>query len=222
MKKRRQLYNPIEGDLLKTVKRANDSSEFGWAAVGGGRFRVLFHLPTGFANASKLISMYAKNTGKRAKQYSDFRRLGMVKDAVDNLCAEFDCEADKLCIKTWSKQNKYTFQGTYVHPDLIYYVMFWVDSTYLLEVVRLQQEMDTYRLLSRVKRNFARAAQSMDVVSAEMRNAMNQILGMGKELEDIGADLRDFTKQTNNLIRSNQQMNQKMYDACKEITTLLL
>jgi hypothetical protein len=94
-------------------------------------FKVLIMSRNGYVNATKMCN----DEGKKFRYWLENQTS---KDYISYVQGVEDIPADLIMIKNGIGHNDY--RGTYVHPDLITHIAFWISSSFAHKVTKIMKE----------------------------------------------------------------------------------
>jgi hypothetical protein len=94
-------------------------------------FKVLIMSRNGYVNATKMCN----DEGKKFRYWLENQTS---KDYISYVQSVEDIPADLIMIKNGVGSNDY--RGTYVHPDLITHIAFWISSSFAHKVTKIMKE----------------------------------------------------------------------------------
>ena len=109
-------------------------------------YEILINDNDKYINITKLLNLINEEHRKNNKPIKEFHRLNYIEDFKEycQFLKEDLASQNSAEFKLYYKLNEVSneFKGTYIHEDLINYVLMWADKKYAIKISRILKELN--------------------------------------------------------------------------------
>lgn len=190
-------------------------------------YEILINKEDNYINITKLLNIINEEHRKTNKSIKEFRKLICnedYKEFEEELKKDLAPEnSDKLQIYYKLNEISNEFKGTYIHQDLINYVLMWADKKYAIKIGRILKELNNDNI-NKVNELVEELRNENDKLKNQIVNDKSKIIPVKTNELKTNVKIKIYKDISNNesyKISYNQKRNleSSTYKLIKEIHT---